>query len=174
MNQIFQQPDASAPAPTLPDTLLHVVLYRPEIPPNTGNIQRICAATGAMLHLVGPIAFRLDNAALKRAGMDYRQWVDVQRYDDWAHCLRMQPLGVRWIPISTKATQGYHTMRYQAGDRLLFGSEGSGLPAEIHQALGHNAVRVPMLPRARSLNLANTVAVVLYEALRQLNYPEMA
>ncbi|MEG3638610.1 tRNA (cytidine(34)-2'-O)-methyltransferase [Magnetococcus sp. PR-3] len=170
MNQISESSNVVQTEPVTAEELLHVVLYRPEIPPNTGNIQRICAATGAVLHLVGPLGFRLDHAALKRAGMDYRQWVDVQRYDSWEECLAAQPKDARWIPVSTKATQGYHEMAFKPGDRLLFGRESGGLPEALHQSYGHNAVRIPMTPHARSLNLANSVAIVLYEALRQLEF----
>ncbi|MBF0460194.1 MAG: tRNA (cytidine(34)-2'-O)-methyltransferase [Magnetococcales bacterium] len=153
------------------DTPFHVILYQPEIPPNTGNIVRLCAATHATLHLVGPLGFRLDGAAVRRAGMDYREWAAVRRWDDWAHYWHSHPPTARLFPISTHGTQAYSARSYQMGDRFLFGAEGSGLPDALREAHRENLVRIPMVAQARSLNLANSVSIMLYEALRQTGFP---
>lgn len=155
----------------IPPPPLRVVLVQPEIPPNTGNVMRLCAATGVELHLVGPLGFRLDDAALRRAGMDYREWAEVRRHVDWAAFQAALPPGARLFPLSVQGGRGYHTVAFQPGDWLLFGSEGGGLPAAILQ--DHLPLRLPMTPRARSLNLANCVAIVVYEALRQLGFPHL-
>ncbi|MBF0623943.1 MAG: tRNA (cytidine(34)-2'-O)-methyltransferase [Magnetococcales bacterium] len=149
----------------------HVVLYQPEIPPNTGNVMRLCAAAGGVLHLVGPLGFRLDAAAVRRAGMDYRDWVQVRRHADWAAYRAAHPPGARLLAVSTKGGRRLGDWRLRTGDRFLFGSEGAGLPPDILADRGDQVIRIPMVPRARSLNLANSVAVVLYEALRQAGYP---
>nr|CRH07163.1 Uncharacterized tRNA/rRNA methyltransferase yibK [Candidatus Magnetococcus massalia] len=166
------QTDAS-PLPPPAHSPLQVVLFRPEIPPNTGNIQRLCAVTGTTLQLVGPLGFKLDDRSLARAGMDYREWATVHSHRDWQSCEDFNTDACRWIPITTQASRHYHQMHYQPGDRLLFGAEGSGLPAQIHEKYGQNSVRIPMLARGRSLNLANSVSIVLYEALRQLEFPQL-
>ncbi|OSM06951.1 putative RNA methyltransferase [Magnetofaba australis IT-1] len=150
--------------------MLKVALLRPEIPPNTGNIMRLCAATGCELHLIGPLGFRLDEASLKRAGMDYRHWAQVFRYADWdAFCASEAGQG-RIIPVSTRGAQRLDQLTIAQGDLFLFGAEGSGLPAEI-LAQAPQVARIPMTAQARSLNLANSVAIVLYGALATLGYP---
>nr|WP_227657446.1 tRNA (cytidine(34)-2'-O)-methyltransferase [Candidatus Magnetaquicoccus inordinatus] len=154
------------------NSLLHVILYQPEIPPNTGNIVRLCAASGSVLHLIGPLGFRLDAAAVRRAGMDYREWAEVRRWDDWSHYLTAHPPESRLFAVSTHATRFYNDWRYQPGDRFLFGSESAGLPSSLRHSFAESLIRIPMVSQARSLNLANSVSIVLYEALRQLAFPE--
>lgn len=149
----------------------HIILYQPEIPPNTGNILRLCAATNTQLHLVGPLGFRLDAAAVRRAGMDYRSWAEVQRWHDWENYCENHPSSERLFPVSTRGSRHYGSFSYQPGDRFLFGSEGSGLPDGIRGRYEDSLIRIPMVSQARSLNLANSVSIVLYEALRQ-NYFE--
>ncbi|MBF0126917.1 MAG: tRNA (cytidine(34)-2'-O)-methyltransferase [Magnetococcales bacterium] len=153
---------------------MHVILLAPEIPANTGNIQRLCAATASVLHLVGPLGFRLDHAGVKRAGMDYRDWSEVRRYRDWDHYLQGNPFPENTYALSTRGALPPSAYRFAAGDRLLFGAESRGLPEELLTQLLPRVVRIPMTPRARSLNLANSVAIVLYEALRQLDYPGLS
>lgn len=149
----------------------HIILYQPEIPPNTGNILRLCAATGATLHLVGPLGFRLDAASVRRAGMDYRTWADVRRWNDWKSYWQTHPATARLFPVSTHGPRGYAEWAYQAGDRFLFGAEGSGLPEAIRFDHRETLIRIPMVEQARSLNLANSVSIILYEALRQVGFP---
>ncbi|MBF0427438.1 MAG: tRNA (cytidine(34)-2'-O)-methyltransferase [Magnetococcales bacterium] len=151
----------------------HVVLYQPEIPQNAGAVLRTCAATGSHLHLIGPLGFRLDAAGVRRAGMDYREWAMVRRWNDWAEFMVEFPLDGRLFVVTTKATKGQTPFVYEKGDWFLFGAEGSGLPPEILSAHVNRQLRIPMLPRTRSLNLAQSVAVVLYEALRQVGFPGM-
>ncbi|MBF0161549.1 MAG: tRNA (cytidine(34)-2'-O)-methyltransferase [Magnetococcales bacterium] len=153
------------------DAAFHVVLYQPEIPPNTGNILRLCAASGCVLHLVGPLGFRLDAAAVRRAGMDYGEWAAVTRWNYWSSYWQSHPPGARLFLVTTRGSMPYTACAYQNGDRFLFGAEGSGLPEAIHAAHPHHRIRIPMLARARSLNLANSVGIILYEALRQLHFP---
>jgi tRNA (cytidine/uridine-2'-O-)-methyltransferase len=149
--------------------MLHVPLWEPEIPPNTGNVARLCAATGATLHLVGRTGFRLDDRHLKRAGLDY--WRDVTlvthaTFDAFAGALG----GARVFPLSTRGATAYTRVRYQPGDCLLFGSESKGLPDAVHERYAQHTLTVPMpAGRVRSLNLATAVGIVLYEALRQLH-----
>lgn len=150
---------------------LHIILYQPEIPPNTGNIIRLCAATGCQLHLVGPLGFRLDAPSVRRAGMDYQEFAEVHRYNNWEAYQQKHPDPTRLFPITTKACQYHHQTNYQPGDRFLFGSEGSGLPKTILDNHKKNLLRIPIIPQARSLNLANSVAIVLFEALRQIRFP---
>lgn len=150
----------------------HLVLHQPEIPPNTGTSIRLAAAAGAALHLIGPLGFRLDGAAVKRAGMDYREMASVIRHDDWSAFRKSLPQGARLIALTTKGGTPYHQVRFQPGDRLLFGSEGSGLPPRIRGEADVEA-RIPMARGARSLNLAMCVGIVLYEALRQTGYPDL-
>ncbi|MBF0284051.1 MAG: tRNA (cytidine(34)-2'-O)-methyltransferase [Magnetococcales bacterium] len=148
-----------------------VVLHQPEIAPNTGAVMRLCAAAGAELHLVGPLGFRLDAPGVKRAGMDYRELAEVRRHADWAAFLAQFPPGEQLTALSTKGATRYSDWRFQPGEWLLFGSEGSGLPPELLAACGAGVVRIPMRAPARSLNLAQSVAIVLYEAMRQLGHP---
>lgn len=152
---------------------LHIILYQPEIPPNTGNILRLCAATASTLHLVGPLGFRLDAAAVRRAGMDYQEWADVRRWRDWQTYQQAHPATARIFPVTTHGSRCYSEVAYQPGDRFLFGSEGAGLPKIIMETYADSLVRLPMVPQARSLNLANSVGIILYEALRQIDFPDL-
>lgn len=150
--------------------MLNIILYQPEIPPNTGNIIRLCANTGAVLHLVEPLGFQLDHARVKRAGLDYAELATVQRYLNW-HEFRSANPEMRVWAFSTHGEQRYDRADFAAGDGLLFGPETRGLPAPILQELGNKRVlRLPMVVKSRSLNLSNTVAVALYEAWRQLDF----
>ena len=150
--------------------MLQIILYQPEIPPNTGNIIRLCANVGARLHLVKPLGFRLDAAKLRRAGMDYAEIADVRVHETWLSCL--EELGeCRIFALTTRARVRHDEPRYQATDAFLFGSETSGLPAELLADFApERRIRVPMVPGNRSINLSNTVAVVAFEAWRQLGY----
>lgn len=153
--------------------VFNVVLYQPEIPPNTGNIMRLCANTGAMLHLVGPLGFELDDRRLKRAGLDYRDMANVSRYPDWSSWLELNGKMRLWA-FSTRGHKKHSDVSYCAGDGLLFGPETRGLPQEILDSLGPEyTLRLPMKPGSRSINLSNTAAAVVYEGLRQLGYPGM-
>ena len=150
--------------------MFHVVLYQPEIPPNTGNVIRLCANTGATLHLVHPLGFELEDARLRRAGLDYREWARVREHASWEAYLGNERPG-RVLAFSTRGTGSYADVHYQPGDALLFGPETRGLPAELLAAVGPgNVLRLPMVPGSRSLNLSNTVAVVVYEAWRQQGF----
>ena len=150
--------------------MFEVILYEPEIPPNTGNIMRLCANTGCRLHLVAPLGFDLDEKKLRRAGLDYRDWVDVIEHESWNHLLATQE-NMRIFAATTKATQSLFETSFQPGDFLLFGPETRGLPGSVLDGLDSNRkLRIPMQPNSRSLNLANAVSVVVYEALRQQGY----
>lgn len=150
--------------------MLKVVLYQPEIPPNTGNIIRLCANTGAVLHLVGPLGFVLDDSRLKRAGLDYRDMANVRTHKNWQSWLEQYPETPLWA-FSTRGGIKYTEAVINEGDALLFGPESRGLPGEILEGVGRQRVlRLPMQDKSRSLNLSNTVAVALYEGLRQLNF----
>jgi len=147
--------------------LLHIVLFEPEIPPNTGNIARLCACSSCQLHLVHPLGFELSDKQLRRAGLDYWQWLDVQEYDDWAH-LRQKLTGVgTWYALSTKAKHRIWDVSFQQGDVLVLGPESRGLPDYILANL--NMIKIPMREDApvRSLNLSSACSIVTYEALRQ-------
>lgn len=150
--------------------MFDVILYQPEIPPNTGNIIRLCANTGANLHLVKPLGFSLEDKQLLRAGLDYHEFATIVVYDDWAECVeRMKDR--RLFAVSTKGRQRYDLMTYAEGDAFVFGPESRGLPAEILGSVSEQQrLRVPMVPGSRSLNLSNTVAVVIYEAWRQTSF----
>ena len=150
--------------------MFHILLYEPEIPPNTGNIIRLCANTGARLHLIEPLGFELDDARLKRAGLDYHEYAEVNRYASLEACLQqVQP--TRLFGFSTHGKRNVFEVAFQPGDAFLFGPETRGLPAELRHQLGETQVlRLPMLPANRSLNLANAVAVVVYEAWRQQGF----
>lgn len=153
-----------------PGHVLDLVLYRPAIPPNTGNIMRLCANTGARLHLVGPIAFDLSDAAVRRAGLDYRDQAVVTEHADWAAARAALP--GRWFAVDTSGTRRYDEARFSPGDVLLFGTERTGLPGQVLAEFDPDAVlRIPMLPGSRSLNLSNAVALVAYEAWRQQGFP---
>jgi tRNA (cytidine/uridine-2'-O-)-methyltransferase len=150
--------------------MLHVILYQPEIPPNTGNIIRLCAVTGAVLHLVEPLGFRLTDSRLKRAGLDYHDMTSIRRYSCWAEFLDHSPASRIW-GFSTRARKCYSKAVFRDNDGLLFGPETRGLPEPLLDDLGRNrSLRLPMLEGARSLNLSNSVAVALYEAWRQLEF----
>ncbi|HET9700104.1 MAG TPA: tRNA (cytidine(34)-2'-O)-methyltransferase [Burkholderiales bacterium] len=147
-----------------------IVLFEPEIPPNTGNIMRLCANTGARLHLVGPLGFRLSNQRLRRAGLDYRDAAAVTVHRSWASC-RNAISGPRWFAVTTKAGCAYDEIAYRPGDVLLFGPESRGLPPELLAEFAPEArLRIPMVSGSRSLNLANAVAVVVYEVWRQQGF----
>lgn len=150
--------------------MLHIVLFEPEIPPNTGNIIRLAANTGCQLHLIEPLGFKLDEKSVTRAGMDYAETQDVQLHKSWQAFLdQQQP--TRIFALSTKGTQCHSDTQFQAGDYLLFGPESRGLPAEIRESLSSAQVlRIPMTANSRSMNLSNAVAVMVYEAWRQLGY----
>ena len=150
--------------------MFDVILYQPEIPPNTGNIIRLCANTGVSLHLVKPLGFSLDDRQMRRAGLDYHEYATVKVHDDWPACALLFR-GRRLFAVSTKGAQRYDVNRYRDGDAFLFGPETRGLPAELlRQYEDERRIRLPMLPDSRSLNLSNAVAVVVYEALRQVDF----
>src|SRR5687767_1310317 len=147
--------------------MIHVALVEPEIPPNTGNVARLCAATATPLHIVGVAGFRLDDRAVRRAGLDYWPEVQLARHRDLDALYGALPAS-RFVYLTTKATRPYTDWRYKDGDCLIFGRETRGLPEEVLRANAPNCVTIPMPnPRVRSLNLATSVAIVLYEALRQ-------
>lgn len=147
--------------------MFHIVLYQPEIPPNTGNIIRLCANTGCQLHLIHPLGFTLADSKLKRAGLDYREWVSVREYgtlEDFERAVRP----ARVLACSTRGCRAYTEIEYRAGDTLLFGPETRGLPVALLETIAtRHRLRIPMVAGSRSLNLSNAVAVVLYEAWRQ-------
>lgn len=147
--------------------MIHVALFQPEIPPNTGNIIRLCANTGAKLHLIHPLGFTPDDKRMRRAGLDYHEWASVLHYKDTENFIT-QNQNRRIIACSTKATQTYSDYVYQPDDILLFGPETRGLPEAMIQQ--YDAVRIPMRAESRSLNLSNAVAIILFEALRQLDF----
>lgn len=149
---------------------LHIVLFEPEIPPNTGNVMRLAANTGATLHLVEPLGFELDDTRMRRAGLDYREFAEVRLHPHLDACLA-ETGRERIFALSTRGTQCYADARFEAGDVLLFGPETRGLPDKLLGELGPERVlRLPMQPISRSLNMANCVSVVLYEAWRQLDF----
>lgn len=150
--------------------MLHVILFRPEIPPNTGNAIRLCANTGASLHLIRPLGFALDDARLKRAGLDYHEYARVAVHDDLDHCL--DAIGrPRVFAFSTRGTVRHVDAQYADGDAFLFGCETAGLPTEVLESIPPaQRLRLPMRPDSRSLNLSNTVAIAVYEAWRQLGF----
>ena len=148
---------------------MNIVLVNPEIPQNTGNIARTCAATGAVLHLVKPLGFSLDDKYMKRAGLDYWFMTDVRVHESWDDFMEKYP-GARLHYATTKAPRDYCQVKYEADDFLVFGRETRGLDEELLAANYEKCVRIPMREDARSLNLSNSVAIVLYEALRQQNF----
>jgi tRNA (cytidine/uridine-2'-O-)-methyltransferase len=150
--------------------MFDVILYQPEIPPNTGNIIRLCANTSARLHLVEPLGFSLEDKQLVRAGLDYHEFATITVHESWADCAASVK-GRRLFAVSTKGTQRYDLIQYAKGDAFLFGPESRGLPSEILGSVAEQQrIRVPMVPGNRSLNLSNAVAVVIYEAWRQLEF----
>lgn len=150
--------------------VIHIGLYEPEIPPNTGNIIRLCANTGAQLHLIHPLGFELDDKRMRRAGLDYHEWANVTQHASLDALLAAVSVQ-RVLGITTKGAIAHTDVRYQSGDLLLFGPESRGLPDEVLSALpSTQRVRVPMRPGVRSLNLSNAVAVVVYEVWRQSGF----
>lgn len=149
--------------------MFNIVLVEPEIPQNTGNIARTCAAAGCTLHLIRPLGFEVSDKYLKRAGLDYWQFVDIRYYDGIGQLFSAFPEGRFWF-FSTKAARVHSDVRYREGDFLVFGKETKGLPEELLAARYESCVRLPMLGGIRSLNLANSVAVAVYEAWRQCGY----
>ena len=153
--------------------MMNIVLVEPEIPQNTGNIARTCAATGSMLHLIRPLGFRLDDKYMKRAGLDYWFLMKYRVYDGLDDFFTQHP-DARCFFATTKAPRSYAQAQYRDGDFLFFGRESRGLPEELLEKRYDDCVRIPMRPEARSLNLANSVAVLLYEALRQQDFPGLS
>ena len=151
---------------------LNIVLFEPEIPANTGNIGRTCVATGTRLHLIEPLGFRLNEKALKRAGMDYWKDLDVTTYIDYADFLEKNP-GAKIYMATTKAKKTYTEVAYEPDGYLMFGKESAGIPEEILVKYEDYCMRIPMEYNIRSLNLSNSVAIVLYEALRQHQFAQM-
>jgi len=150
--------------------VLHIALYQPEIPPNTGNIIRLAANTGTQLHLIKPLGFSIEDRQLRRAGLDYHEVKRICVHESWEDFQRDRPPG-RLFGLSTKARRNYCEARFQEGDVLLFGPETRGLPDNVRNALPQEQLlRVPMREGSRSLNLSNTVAIVVYEALRQQDF----
>lgn len=150
-------------------TELHVVLVEPEIPGNTGNISRLCAATGCRLHLIRPLGFSTDDKHLKRAGLDYWHLLDIHYHDCFEDLQALYPAG-RFFCHTTKANRFHSDVQFREGDFLVFGKETAGLPAAILNQYPEHCIRLPMIDGARSLNLSNAVAVSVYEALRQTGY----
>lgn len=151
--------------------MIQIALLEPEIPPNTGNIIRLCANSGAQLHLIHPLGFELDNKQLRRAGLDYHEWATVKQHHSFSDFVNTLTPNQRLFALSTKGNKCYSNVKFRDGDVLLFGPETRGLPETILNALPKSqTLRIPMLPQSRSLNLSNAVAIVLYEALRQLDF----
>lgn len=148
---------------------MHIVLHQPEIPQNTGNIGRTCVATGTSLHLIEPLGFRLNEKELKRAGMDYWERLDVTRYMDFNDFKEKHPRAKIWM-ATTKAKRSYTEVSFGMEDFIMFGKESAGIPEEILVENEENCIRIPMGNDIRSLNLSNSVAIVLYEALRQNDF----
>ncbi|QGZ41235.1 tRNA (cytidine/uridine-2'-O-)-methyltransferase [Pseudoduganella flava] len=152
--------------------MFHVVLVHPEIPPNTGNVIRLCANTGAQLHLIEPLGFPLDDAKMRRAGLDYHEYANMQVHKDWdAFLAAVQPDTKRIFAMTTHGSTPFAQLAFRPGDVFVFGSETSGLRPEFRESFpATQRIRVPMRPGNRSINLSNTVAVVVYEAWRQNGY----
>jgi len=150
--------------------MFDIVLFEPEIPPNTGNIIRLCANTGAQLHLVKPLGFELEDKQLKRAGLDYHEFATLKVHENWDKC-KAALTGRRMFAITTKGSTTHSDVTFKAGDVFVFGPETRGLPEEIRNEFSaDNRLRLPMLPDSRSLNLSNSAAVLLYEAWRQIGF----
>lgn len=150
--------------------MLNIVLHEPEMPANTGNIGRTCVAAGACLHLIEPLGFKINDKMLKRAGLDYWDKLNVTVYDDFQDFLERNP-GAKIYMATTKSKQKYTDVSYEKDAYIMFGKESAGIPEELLLNNKENCVRIPMMPGERSLNLANSVAIVLYEALRQQEFP---
>ena len=151
---------------------LNIVLHEPEIPANTGNIGRTCVATGTRLHLIEPLGFSVDDKHLIRAGLDYHEFTTMKTYPSWEAFLETEkPSSSRMFAMTTKGSSIFSTMKFQPGDWLIFGSEGHGLPDAIRESFpSSQRIRLPMMPKNRSLNLSNAVAVTVFEAWRQNGY----
>ena len=150
--------------------MFNIVLYEPEIPPNTGNIIRLCVNTSSKLHLIKPLGFNLDEKQVRRAGLDYHDMANISIYENYNDCLEKLK-GNRFFAVTTKANKYYGEFEYKKGDVFVFGPETRGLPLRILNKMSENEkIRVPMVKNNRSLNLSNTVAIVLYEAWRQINF----
>lgn len=150
--------------------MFNIVLFEPEIPPNTGNIIRLCANTGCHLQLIAPLGFELDDKRLRRAGLDYGEWKDIEIHDGWDAFIAAEA-PQRLYAVTTKGRSLHHDVHYQANDYLVFGPESRGLPNTILGSLGpEQKIRIPMLPDSRSMNLSNAASVLVYEAWRQLNF----
>jgi tRNA (cytidine/uridine-2'-O-)-methyltransferase len=150
--------------------MIDVVLYQPEIPPNTGNVIRLCANTGARLHLVEPLGFHIDDKALRRAGLDYHEFADIRVHADWVACLAHLE-GRRLFALTTRGTRRHTEVAWRDNDVLVFGAETRGLPQHVLETFAdENRLRLPLRPDNRSLNLSNAVAVAVYEAWRQLGF----
>jgi tRNA (cytidine/uridine-2'-O-)-methyltransferase len=150
--------------------MLHIALYEPEIPPNTGNIIRLCANIGAQLHLIEPLGFKVDDAKLRRAGLDYHDWTSIIMHANYGAFVNAMQ-NRRIFACSTKGSVFYSDVQYQADDVLLFGPETRGLPADVRMSLpSEQVIKIPMVPNNRSLNLSNAAAVIAYEAWRQLGF----
>ena len=152
---------------------MHIILFEPEIPPNTGNIIRLCANTGAKLHLIEPLGFDMDTKKLRRAGLDYAEWAAVNTYPSLDDCLKQNDVE-RVFVCTTKGSAHYHKKQYQINDAFLFGRESSGLPHEVQTKFSDDTkIRIPMRTTERSINLANAVSIILFEALRQQDFADM-
>jgi tRNA (cytidine/uridine-2'-O-)-methyltransferase len=150
--------------------MFNIVLFEPEIPPNTGNIIRLCANTGAQLHLVKPLGFSLEDKQLKRAGLDYHEYANLKIHENWEAC-KAALAGKRMFAITTKGSTSHGSINFEKEDVFVFGPETRGLPEEIRNEFSaEHRVRLPMLPQSRSLNLSNSAAVLLYEAWRQIGF----
>ncbi|SNR65172.1 tRNA (cytidine/uridine-2'-O-)-methyltransferase [Methylobacillus rhizosphaerae] len=151
--------------------MFEIVLYQPEIPPNTGNIIRLCANSGTRLHLVRPLGFNLEDKQLKRAGLDYHEYASLVVHDDWAAC-KQALAGRRMFALTTKGSTRHSNIQFLPGDVFVFGPETRGLPEDIRAEFSpEHRVRLPMMPESRSLNLSNSAAILLYEAWRQHDFP---
>lgn len=160
---------APSPVQKMIINMLHIVLFEPEIPPNTGNIIRLCANTGMQLHLIEPLGFELEDKRMRRAGLDYHEWANVIIHNDY-DAFKQSQNPQRLFALSTKGTKHYHQQQYQDGDYFIFGPETRGLPDNILEELTTTLLRIPMKQGSRSLNLSNTAAIMAFEALRQLEF----
>ena len=153
--------------------MFNIVLFQPELPPNTGNIIRLCANNGCTLHLIEPLGFDLDDKKMRRAGLDYREFADIALYPGFDQ-FREQHRDSRIFGLTTKGSRSYHEIAFQRGDSFVFGPETRGLPEDLRESLGASGcLRIPMKPDSRSLNLSNAVALVTYEGLRQLEFTDL-
>lgn len=152
--------------------MFHIVLFEPEIPPNTGNIIRLAANTGCQLHLIEPLGFPLDDSKMRRAGLDYHEFASLTVHKNWNDCRTALP-NTRWFAATTKGAHCYSEVTFQVGDVFVFGPETRGLPAaQLAEFMAENRLRLPMMPNSRSLNLSNSVAIFIYEAWRQVQFKQ--